>query len=257
MFTSDLSRRIPKKAIATRYIFSLGAIVFLLVIFLSSIYIQSFDSSGLLVVLMLGFLGVALGYAWYDHAAWKRKWEDLAQQLGLTYSEERKGVGLVSLPVIAGTYKAHPVKFDTFMRGYGKQRRYYTEIKVLLTTPPIAQGLKIERATWFNRIGKSAGRETSNGRTVVETVDPELNRRVIIQSRPATFASQVLASSSIQQGLEELAQQAWEMNLTVEQNTIWYFERERIRDTEYLQAVLGLLVELAGQVERVSGTILS
>ncbi|HNB53868.1 MAG TPA: hypothetical protein PK530_18120 [Anaerolineales bacterium] len=252
MYTSDLSRRIPKKKLAARYLFSLGAIVFLLVIFFFSVYIQSFDSSGLLIFLMLGFLGIALGYTWYDHAAWKGKWGEMAQQLGLTYSEERKGASLISLPVIKGTYKAHPVKFDTFVRGYGKQRRYYTEIQVLLTTPPIAQGLKIERATWFNRIGKAVGSKTSNGRVVVETIDPELNRRFIIQSRPETFSSQVLASASLQQGLEELAQQAWEMNLTVEQNALWYFERERIRDTEYLQAVLDLLIEMVGQVERVS-----
>lgn len=252
MFTSDLSRRIPKKTIAARYIFSLGMIVFLIIIFFSSVYIQSFDSSGLFFLLTLGFLGIALGFAWYDHAALKNKWKELTQQLGLTYSEERKGASLISLPVIKGTYKAHPVKFDTFVRGHGKYRRYYTEIQVLLTTPLITQGLKIERATWFNRIGKAVGSKTSNGRTVVETIDPELNRRVIIQSRPETFASQVLASASLQQGLEELAQQAWEMSLTIEQNALWYFERERIRDTEYLQAVLDLLVELAGQAERVS-----
>lgn len=251
MYPSDLSRRIPKKKIAVRYLFSLVAVFFLFVLFFVGVIFGSFGSSDtFFILLMLVFLVAALGFTWYEHAAWKDKWEDLAGQLGLTYAEERKGFSLTAAPVLSGTYKAHPVKFDSFTRGSGKYRRYYTEVQVFLNTPPIPQSLKIERATWFNRIGKSAGSASSSGFTVVETNDLELNRRVIIQSKPAMFASQVLMGSSIQQGLEELAGQAREMNLGVENSVLRYFERERIHDTEYLRAVLDLLVEIVVQVER-------
>lgn len=251
MYASDLSRRIPKKKIAVRYLFSLFSVIFIFILFFVGVILSSFgNSDSFFIILMLAFLVGALGFTWYEHATWKDKWEELARQLGLTYAEERKGISLTAAPLISGTYKSHPVKFDSFTRGSGKYRRYYTEIQVFLTTPPISQALKIERATWFNRIGKAAGSQSSSGFTVVETNDLELNRRIVIQANPAMFANQVLMGSSIQQGLGELVRQAREMNLTVENSVLRYFERERIHDTEYLRAVLDLLVEMVGQVER-------
>ncbi len=246
MFSDDNNRRIPKRKRFSQIVFAFIVLFIFIIfaVFFISMYLPTRTGSNLFVILFI-FIVFALSIGWnvYNYQTWKKSWEELAQNSGLTL---QKGM------VVGGNYRGHPLKLDTFTRGFGRNKRHYTRIHVMLLDP-LNGSLEFQKAGLWNKLRKGLG-SSSPEAAYVEMGDEAFDRHLLIKSTPPSLAARTLSSFTLRQGLTEAAEQAYEFSIEINETALLYSERNRIRDIEYLRALLDLLVELADAAVRVSST---
>ncbi|HXF85960.1 MAG TPA: hypothetical protein VNK49_11290 [Anaerolineales bacterium] len=163
-------------------------------------------------------------------------WQELAARNGLRFEPG----GMFSYPSLSGLYRGHNLWLRNIRRTHGKKHaRTYTRLVLSLNNRAnIRFGLYDEDI--FSGVIKALG--VQDVRTGDETVD----ERFMIKSQPETFAPSLFASASLRERLLRVKP----MNLTLEGNELVFEQNGMLTDTEQLQFLFDLLVDVADRVER-------
>jgi hypothetical protein len=127
---------------------------------------------GLGLGLGLGVVGLAVGLYLQKNLADSRakQWELLAQELGLSYTRWE----WYSTGFITGTMGEVQVEINTFYRGSGKNRRFFTKIVADLQ-PSLGLNLHVYREGFLSEVGKVFGMQD------LKTGDRDFDDRFIIK----------------------------------------------------------------------------
>lgn len=188
------------------------------------------------VLIVVGALGAVILGQYLLRQAQRRSWEDLASQSGLTLDP---GKSFLSSPVVTGIHRGHEVVVDTFMRGTGKNRRTYTQIRMTVTNPRDLR-LSLFGENIFTQLAQALGSHD------IELGDPEIDRRFRIKGEPEEEVKNLFTYGAFRQQLLELPS----LNLSLQGTTLRYEHSGVEKNVERLQKLLNLLGELATQVEQ-------
>lgn len=252
MITDLEQRRIPKRR--DRFNLELVivgtsiAILFVIWFYPEKIYpiFGGFFNGFIIILLGLSILG-----GLYQLLSWRTAWEHIAEQSDLTYELYKPKQSLIwRWPRISGIYKGRAMRMERFMRGSGKYAKNFTQISIGLNGDP-NNWLEITPKNRSSRLRKTLSFKKKQ--LEVFPIDDEIfDNKLEVRSQPDDFARMMLASLNLRQALLELRAQAPNLKLAAQADVIYYHEQSTIKDAEYLQAVLDLLVEFAGYVERYS-----
>ncbi|NUM43197.1 MAG: hypothetical protein HUU38_00710 [Anaerolineales bacterium] len=199
-----------------------------------------------------GFIGLVVGYSIYNRWIWRHVWKKLAQEIVLDYHFGPLAKNPRN-PRLTGYYRGYSIKVDRVHGFYGLGRVMYTRIQVAHTISLANQHLRVEKKDWFDHIKKQHNIHSSKGIPYAQIGETKLNNLLLIQSQPLDFAQQVFKPVMIRQGLEEVATGVDEMNLTLFNNRLSYYEAGFWNyDVAYLKAVIDWLIEITQQIERVA-----
>jgi len=194
---------------------------------------------------MLFFVGffVAVIYIIYRSRQEQSKaWRHVAARTGLTFEP---GV-LLGSPRVTGNYRGRALRLDAFARRYGASDvTRYTRI-VLAVNNRAGVVLTLRREGVLSPIAKALGAED------IRLGDEEVDRRFLIQSRPATFAAELFTSRELRQRLLQIRA----LHLVAVNGTELRFEQVEVgieKDVDYLLSLFDLLSDLAEQLEHEPG----
>jgi len=238
MFSNDTERVIPRQRINLANLFSQG----ITLLFVILIFVQLFLRAELpewlepsqpliLVALVVFFILTGLMSAvvrWNQTRRWKR----LAEELG--FQTEQKTA--FSIPRIRGTYRGYRVAIADSTEKQGRSNIHYTNFMLELNTPSQSSFTIEKRSLTHMR------RELTN--------DDEIDKKLTVKISSEHLLQQILRSRRLRQGLLELGDRAQTKSLYMDGKTLHYKERGQISDREYMQAVLGYIIELAKLIER-------
>ena len=196
-----------------------------------------------------GFIGLVVGYSIYNRWIWRHVWKKLAQEIGLDYHFGPFAKNPRN-PRLTGYYRGYSIKVDRF---HGLGRVIYTRIQIAHTISLANHHLRVEKKDWLDRIKKQHNIHSSKGIPYAQIGETKLDNLLLIQSQPLDFAQQVFKPAMIRQGMEEVATGVYEMNLTLFNNRLRYYEAGFWNyDVAYLKGVIDWLIEITQQIERVA-----
>ncbi len=188
------------------------------------------------VLIVIGVAGFAILSQYLMRQAQRRSWEELASQSGLTLDA---GGSFLSSPTVTGVHRGHEVVVDTFMRGTGKNRHVYTQVRMTVTNPRDLR-LSLYGENVFTQLAQTLGSRD------IQVDDPEIDRRFRIKGEPEEAVKSLFVYGAFRQQLLELPA----LNLSLQGNTLRYEHSGVEKNVERLQKLLNLLSELATQVEQ-------
>ncbi len=195
------------------------------------------------LVIILSFLFVLIIAEYYRRQTWKNSWEELAMGEGLSLQTHGAKIPLLSKYYVAGTFRGHQVTLDTFTRQMGRNRVTYTRIEFRMSE---ASGYRLVLSP-RGLLGISWGQA---GLEEVRLGEEGFDRKIAMRSNQAALTRKALGPLRLRAGLLQLRAQARSLTIKIEQQALYFHERGLVRDEAYLRAVMDLLVELAGSVER-------
>jgi len=225
-------RRVPRRKDSAflRVLVSYGFIMVVAGIFLYSLLRLNLPIWGFLIS-FFAVIGV-LVYAWYhfEMGIWHWVWKKIADKLGFTYTEDNAS----SLPSLEGSYRGHPIHIRGFRRAATRKKQStYTSIEI---------GLRENITEKLEIYGKR------RGQTTLEIDDKDFNKKISVRTTSESFAKNILSSAALRQGLREIGNSQWQIH--IDSDRLYFAEKSYMLDSEYLQAVLDILVELVEEVDR-------
>ena len=239
MFSVDMDRVIPRRRINwVGILLQVLLIVFLLLYFAVAIF-EYGDSElfnlvnryyiPIFLVLFLGFPLVVSLYTRWDQ---RRKWNQLAEEMGLHIEQASR----LAFPEINGTHRGHRISITQTSERRGRSRVYFTNFTIQLSIPASANFVIQKRSlTHINR---------------ELTGDEELDKKLTVKISSKRLLQQILKTKRLRQGLLELGERSRTKKMTLLEKNLIYTESGQIRDNDYMRAVLTYLVELASLIER-------
>jgi hypothetical protein len=169
------------------------------------------------------------------------QWKQFAQLAGLTYTRE----GLLSPPIVTGTYRGHPVTLYTYSRTrslrFGERaHRTYTALSIELATPA-SHWVKLTRETWLRRIYRSMGMQD------IQIGDPTFDPEYMIGSDSPDYVRSILnpviRAAMLGRGRD--------MSVTVAKNAVYHSRPGVALGAHNLGSHLDLLVMVARRVTEI------
>jgi len=194
------------------------------------------------ILFFVGFFAIVLYIIYFSRQEQAKAWRQVAARAGLTFEP---GV-LLGSPRVIGNYRGRALRLDAFARRHGtRDVTRYTRI-ALAVNNRAGVVLTLRREGVFSPIAKALGVED------IRLGDAEVDRRFIIQSRPATFAATLFAARDLRQRLLQVraphlvAVEAAELRLEQVEVSIE-------KDVDSWVSLFDLVSDLAEQVEREPG----
>lgn len=239
MFTEDNERIIPRKRLNFSQIFLQGffivvALVIVIGPLFSSPLVDKFFEWGdnvFLVLIVLFILPSAL-VAWFENWKIQRNWSALAENMGFTFEPKanKKNVTL------SGRLRSHRFEITQYTERRGRSQVHHT----IFTVP-----LNNEISTTLSIRNKNLTDFNSEG-----TGDADIDRKLVVSTTSKKLLNNLLRNRRIRLGLLQLRDGNRKIQLSANKTAIQLDLSSRIANQEYLRAVLGYLVELAGAIER-------
>ena len=253
MITSLADRRIPKRK--DRYTSVIALTLISLVILTFPFWgrflpgVDEFVVNQIATYLIIVFFIIGMGTNVYVWWRLQSKWEALATQIGLNVeSYKPNSLTFLPWPRIIGLYRGHQLKVERFTKYSGRRRKTHTSISLQFEESSQEQ-LFITPRGFLPRLGDIFKMQDVKLHDVIFGYD-EFDRSLAVRSTSDYFAKSVLVSQGIRQGLIELKPQAPDMQLAILSKDVHYQERTSITDTEYMLAVINLLVDITDYAKR-------
>lgn len=221
---SERYRIIPRKrgqALYTILIVFLYIAGFTMIILLDQINIT---------YLLIGLLVLGFGFSFLEYFLWRRNWLKLGEMAGLDNEESSNG-NLFKAPMLAGSYRGYRISLSSFTTGYGRYKKHYTKIDMTLPDELIGN---------FSLVKKSL-LQTDLGLTGIE----EFDKRFTLKTDLEWVEKRLFHNRDIEEGLYDLHKQCRSMNLSASGTQLTFQERGRIKDTEYLIALMDYMIKMA------------
>lgn len=179
------------------------------------------------IVMLLLFGGFNLFSRWMQ----RTRWMALAEILGLQFEQKY----LWNSPSLRGTHRAHQIAITETSKRSGRNRVYYTNFVIGLTSPT-EHSLQIAKRglTDFNR---------------PKTGDDEFDKYLTTASSSERLIQRILRTRRLRLGILQLGERSRVRSLALSRDTMAYVEFGKLQDTEYMQAALTFLVELTNTIE--------
>ena len=206
---------------------------------------EEFRHSNSFLYLLAGiFLSVAMG-KYCEILHWRKTWRDIAFSLGLNYSEYKSR--WINFPQIKGVYKGVPLSMERTIKRIGNENSVsHTTLKLTLEGKSsdiiIIAPLRLISNIRRNFFGEE--------RRYVKLGNENFDKKFSVRSTSEQAAKYILSSHSVQQGLLDIQSENSTMNIEIYGNELHYSEQEIIMDVNYLQAVIGVLIDVAQRIER-------
>ena len=221
---SERYRIIPRKKGQSLYTI-LMAIVYI------SAFAMVFIWDGLnLTYFIIGLLVLSIGFSFLEYFLWRLNWQKLGELSGLN-PEETSFVGLFKAPRLAGSYRGYRFLLSSFTVGYGRYKKHYTKMEM---------ELPVEIEGSFSVVKKNF-LQSNLDLTGIE----EFDKRFTLKTSMEWVKSRLFQNREIQEGLYDLHKQCRSMQLSASSSQLSFQERGRIKDAEYLMALMDYLVKMA------------
>lgn len=238
MFNRDYERVIPRQRINIGNLITQGLLLLFVILFAAQLilgenqleWLGSFETT--VIVLFAVFFVitglVSLVVRWNQ----RRRWQSFAEAMGFQTEQKTS----FSIPKIRGTYRGYRISISDSTEKQGRNTIHYTNFIMELNIPSQSSFTIEKRSITHIR------REL--------TQDEEIDKKLTVKTSSNRLLQQILKTRRVRQGLLELGERAGSKALYLNSKTLHYKERGQISDTEYLQAVLSYMIELAKLVER-------
>ncbi len=232
---TETYQRIPKRKTNLYFYQLLFGLILAIFAYLFFAQLMSSSSFDLWIFILIGILGTGFWHFRGLHNEWRK----LTEKTGLSYQNRTVSPFSLRVPRVIGSYRGHDIVIDTVRSG-GRYGNYYTQITIFAIHPS-PMNIEITKRSAFLPFKNKFFNQEFDKVLVVKRDSDELPRRV-------------LSNISLRQGLLDIASQATGLKIQFGENYLIYKENGVIIDSDYLHAVLDLLLDLASAIEQESIT---
>ena len=199
---------------------------FALIIFSDKINIMYF---------LVYILATSLSFTWLEYHQWRSGWKKLAEETGLIL-EDNSLLGIMKNQKISGKYRGYPLEMSGYSVGYGRYRKHYTKVEIELPESLNGSFSISKRGFWQKNLEMTGIKE--------------FDRRFNYSSDIDWISDRVLRNREIEDGLYDLHPQCRTMQLSATDKQVFFQERGRIKDAEYMNELMDFLIKMTGMIKQ-------
>ncbi|MBT3240364.1 MAG: hypothetical protein HON98_10245 [Chloroflexi bacterium] len=188
-----------------------------------------------IVYFLVYILATSLGFTYLEFHQWKSGWKKLEEASGLAL-EDNSLLGIMKTQKLTGKYRGYPIEMDGYSVGLGRYRKHYTKVEIELPETLKGSFSLTKRGFWQKNL------ET----TGIEEFDQRFN----FSSDMDWVADRLFRNREIEDGMYDLHAQCRTLQLSATDKQLFFQERGRIKDSEYLMALLDFLIKMTGMIKQ-------
>ncbi len=188
-----------------------------------------------IVYFLVYFLVTSLGFTYLELHQWRSGWKKLGEETGLKL-EDNSLIGIMKTQKLTGKYRGYPIEMNGYSVGFGRYRKHYTKVEIELPDQLIGKFSLTKRGFWQKKLEG--------------TGNVNFDQRFNLSSDMDWVAGRLFGNQQIEEGMYDLHPQCLTLQLSATDNKLFFQERGRVKDSEYLMALIDFLIKMTGIIKQ-------